>query len=221
MEDISLKTPDSIILKGYFIHNSTESNAPLIIFFGGNDEPSPPFFLKNYKGWNVAFINYRGYGLSEGSPSELNLRHDALSIYDALSKREDVDTDHIVMAGRSLGTGVAIYVAKERSVKGVILISPYDRIKGVQEDLFPFIPPILIRNDYNPIELVSSIKVPLLCFIGDQDHLISPKRSESLVKEWAGESEIRKIEGANHDNIYFSHYIDDYMVSFLRKIYLN
>jgi alpha/beta superfamily hydrolase len=219
IEDISIETPDNIKLKGYLIHNSTANKSPLMIYFGGNNEQVPPFFLKSYKGWNVAFINYRGYGLSEGTPTEKNLRYDALTIYDTLFKREDVDKGNIVMAGRSLGTGVAIYVAKERSVQGVILISPYDYIKGVQEDQFPFIPPALIKNSYNPIELVKSIKVPVLCFIGNQDRLIFPKRSLSLIKEWAGESKIRTIEEANHENIYFSHYIYDDTVLFLHKIH--
>jgi hypothetical protein len=219
IEDISLETPDKIKLKGYIIHNSTESKSPLMIYFGGNNEPVPPFFLRNFKGWNVAFINYRGYGLSDGIPTQQNLKNDALTIYDTLSRREDIDNQNIVMMGRSLGTGVAIYLAKERTVQGVVLISPYDSIKGVQGDQFPFIPSVLIKNDYNPVELVKSIKVPVLCFIGDQDHFIFPKRSRSLIKVWGGESNIRTIEGANHENIYLSHFIYDDTVLFLNKIH--
>jgi fermentation-respiration switch protein FrsA (DUF1100 family) len=221
IEDISIETPDHVKLRGYLIRNSTAIKSPLIIYFGGNDESSPPFFLKNFKDWNVAFINYRGYGLSEGTPTQQNLKNDALTIYDSLTKREDIDNANIVMMGRSLGTGISIYVANERSVQGVILISPYDRIKGVQEDQMPFLPPVLIKNDFNPIEFVKSVKVPVLCFIGDQDHFVFPNRSRSLIKEWAGQSEIRTIEGANHRNIYLSHYIYDDTVLFLSKIYSN
>jgi hypothetical protein len=218
MEDISLKTPDSIILKGNFIHNSTKSNAPLIIFFGGNDEPSPPFFLNNYKGWNIAFINYRGYGLSEGTPTQQNLTNDALFIYDTLSKRKDVDSENIVVMGRSLGSGVAVYLAKERPVKGVVLISAFDSLKGVLGDQLPLLPSVLIKYVFKPVELAKSIKTPVLCFFGDQDRFFVPKRSNALIKAWAGESEVRTIEGVNHQNIYLSHYLHDDTVMFLDKI---
>jgi predicted alpha/beta hydrolase family esterase len=175
--DITLETPDHVKLKGYFIHNSTASKSPLLIYYGGNNEPI------------------------------------------ALAKREDVDSGQIVMMGRSLGTGGAVYVAKERSVQGVVLISPYDSIKGVQEDQVPFLPAALIKNDFNSVELAKSIHAPVLCFIGDKDHFISPQRSKTLIKAWAGESNIRTIQGANHQDISFSHFIYDDTVEFLSKIH--
>jgi uncharacterized protein len=217
-EEISVETTDGLYVRGYFIRNSSSIKSPLIIYFSGNAEAIPPFFLNKLTGWNVAYINYRGYGLSDGTPTEENMKRDALSIYDTLSRKGDVDKNKIVAMGRSSGTGVAIYLAKERLVQGVVLISPYDSIKGVQGDQFPLLPSFLIKNDFKPIELAASINKPLLSFIGAQDRLILPDRSKQLIREWGGESETRIIEDANHDNIYFSPLIYEDTLAFLNDI---
>ncbi|MDB5052677.1 MAG: hypothetical protein JWM44_727 [Bacilli bacterium] len=218
IDNLSVKAADQVSLNGWIIHNSTVSKAPLIIFFGGNNEAQPPYWLSNLKGWTVVWMNYRGYGLSEGVPSEQNLKNDALTIYDTLAKRADINKGNIVMMGRSLGTGIAAYVASKRPVKGVVLISPYDSIKRVTEDQFPLIPGLFIKNEFNAAMFAKTIKVPLLTFYSNSDLLIYPQRSKALIQAWAGESKVQVVEGASHNNLINYPIVQDETNLFLHKI---
>ncbi len=85
-------------------------------------------YVKNLEGWKVALVNYRGFGISGGSPGRQKVLDDALVIYDALSEREDIDPGRIVSMGYSLGTGVAVYLSAQRPTAGTILVAPYDKL---------------------------------------------------------------------------------------------
>src|SRR5262245_62679558 len=90
--------------------------------------------------WSLALVNYRGYGESDGNPSETTLFGDALAVFDALASRPEIDRARIVLVGRSLGSGVATYVASERPVAAVVLISPYDSMTAIARRHYPWLP---------------------------------------------------------------------------------
>jgi pimeloyl-ACP methyl ester carboxylesterase len=101
-----------------------------VIYFGGNSEMITHrrgFFEDVFRDYSVYLINYRGYGDSEGSPSEAGLFSDALAIYDQLSPRHQ----SISAYGRSLGSGVAVYLAARRPLEKLILLTPYDSVAAV------------------------------------------------------------------------------------------
>lgn len=218
LEDITIETKEKIKLKGWMIQNSKEEKSPLIIYFGGNNENVPPSFFNNLSGWNIAFINYRGYGLSGGTPTETNLKIDALIIYDTLSQRSDVDNRDIVVVGRSLGTGLATYIANERTVSGVVLISPYDSMVHVVKDLFPLFPTKFVNNHFNSIDLAGLITSPVLGIIGENDHTIRPQRSNLLLNKWTGEKQTRIVQGAHHNNILNNSILNEEINEFLKYI---
>jgi uncharacterized protein len=218
LTDITIKTNDQTTLRGWMIHNSVEEKSPLIIYFGGNNENVPPSFFNRLSGWNIAFVNYRGYGLSGGNPSETNLKADALIIYDTLSQRKDVDNRDIVIIGRSLGTGVATYIANVRAVSGVVLISPYDSMVSVVEDLFPLFPFRFVNNHFDSIDLAASITSPVLSFIGENDYTIRPQRSNLLLSKWGGEKQSRLVQGANHNSILSNSILNEEINKFLNYI---
>src|SRR5262249_47682761 len=92
------------------------SPAPLLVYFGGNAEEVSWLAATGVErsGWSMPLMNYRGYGHSEGRPSEAQLFADALHLYDWAAGRHGVDTRRTVGMGRSLGSGVAIYLATQR-----------------------------------------------------------------------------------------------------------
>ncbi len=122
-------------LHGWLKKNTSNSPAPLIIYYGGNSENSSHhcyYFEKNnayqyFEGYNFMYIDYPGYGLSEGNPSDKTMFEAALAIYDYASHLDSVDNDKIIILGYSIGTGVATYVAAHRDVQGLILLAPYDK----------------------------------------------------------------------------------------------
>jgi pimeloyl-ACP methyl ester carboxylesterase len=204
VQEISLTTPDGIKLHGWFYKPAALKKAPLVIYCGGNaEEVSSWLYQRNYFGdWAWAFINYRGYGLSEGQPGQKNFFSDALFIYDTFKKNPDILPDKIAVMGRSLGTGVAVYLAANRPVQGVILVSPYDSIVRLAQSKFPVAPiSLLIKHPFESISYAPSIKAPLMTFIADEDTIVPPEHSMRLLEVWGGPKQYVKLRGRDHNTI--------------------
>ncbi len=221
VEAISVTTPDHVTLRGWYITDPEKQQSPLIIYFGGNAEEVS--HMKNdahkFDGFSLALMNYRGYGSSEGSPSEEHLYNDALTIYDYFAKREDVDQHSIVLMGRSLGSGVATYLAKHRQVAGLILVTPYDSIKRVAQNSFPFLPvPLILRHPFDAASLAPSIDAPMLSLTAEKDRIIPPGHAKALSDKWSGENSLVVIDGKGHNDICGSETYWKEIRAFLEKI---
>jgi pimeloyl-ACP methyl ester carboxylesterase len=202
--EIEITTDNGIQLHGWLLKKSHSEKMPLVIYFGGNSEEvsGMAYHFERFVDCSLLLINYRGYGLSEGKPSERNLFNDAETIFDKISQRQHIDPNCIVAMGRSLGAGVAVHLAAHRPLKGVILVSPYDSIIRVAQRHFSFAPvKLLLKNPFNVIKLAPSITTPMLALVAQQDTLIPPVHSYRLANQWGGANEIQRIENADHDNI--------------------
>ena len=203
-ESIAIRTPDNVIIRGWFVKNSKLPAAPLIIYFGGNAEELSYLVhqAEKFAGWSLALVNYRGYGLSEGTPGEKKLCNDAIAVYDYFVGRTDVDSGKIVVMGRSLGTGVAVSLASVRKVRGLILVSPYDSLLSVAKELYPFLPvTLLLKHRFDSIAKAPLITAPLLAIVASDDTIIHRRHSERLVEKWAGPHSLVTIEGVDHNGI--------------------
>ena len=203
-EEIGLKTPDNVSIRGWFVKNGSAKRTPLVIYFGGNADELSNMIDQSQKfgNWSLALINYRGYGLSEGKPGEKEFYSDSLTIYDYFSSRSDVDSGNIVVFGRSIGTGVAVYLAKNRALNGVILVSPYDTIISLAKREFPYVPvELILKYRFDSISVATSIKVPLLVLMADEDNTVPQEYSQRLVAKWGGPHEVVLIKGKGHDNL--------------------
>jgi hypothetical protein len=205
VEELFLTAPDGVRLHGWLVHGaSRQGRAPLVTYFGGNGEEVSWMAGKAaaMEGWSLLLVNYRGYGLSEGRPGEKSLLRDAVFLYDTVTRRADIDAGRVVAMGRSIGSGLAIHLARERAVLGVILVSPYDSIAAVVRDALPFLPvALLLRHPFPATSWAAGVEVPLLALIGADDRVIRPERSHRLVAAWEGPREVRVIEGAGHNSI--------------------
>lgn len=203
-EELTVETPDGVKLHGWFLDNSPIYKSPLLIYFGGNNEEASNLLdsIGSIDGWSVLLVNYRGYGLSNGDPTEENLFKDSLFLYDTFSKRDDIDPNNIVAMGRSLGSGVAVYLASQRPIKAVMLTTPYDSIRDVAQDRFPFVPiKRLLKHPFDSLAIASSIKTPMIAFLATRDRTIKPERSIRLIDGWAGTTDVIHIQDAGHGNI--------------------
>ncbi|MFL5752605.1 MAG: alpha/beta hydrolase [Bacteroidia bacterium] len=203
-EAISFTMSDGKKVKGWIVRADTLSTAPLLIYYGGNAEEISHWVSKSnrFRGWTLALVNYRGYGLSEGEPSEKVLFSDALEVFDLLKKRGDVFREKIVVIGRSLGTGVATYVSSQRPVNATILITPYESMADLAQEKYPFIPvsPFL-KHPFNSIGMAPLIHTPLLTLIASEDEMIPPPHAEKLAKKWGGRTKVITIQGEDHGTI--------------------
>ena len=101
-----------------------------IIYYGGNAEEVSQNLhdLKKFGDYSMLFVNYRGYGKSEGWPGQDVLFSDALFIFDHITNNYNIEPSNIFLMGRSLGSAVAVHVGSKRSVKGMILVTPFDQM---------------------------------------------------------------------------------------------
>lgn len=191
-------------LHGWFFKGKSEDAKKLLIYFGGNaEEVSGSFgeFQVNLD-CSLLFVNYRGYGKSEGSPSQDELFADALFLYDRMVNEYGFNREDIVLLGRSLGSGVATFLASKRTVAGLILVTPFDSVLSIASSKY-FIFPIklLLRHPFLSSEFAKQIDDPLLEIVATKDEIIPNAHSKMLFDAWQGDKKYVEIKGANHQNI--------------------
>lgn len=227
-EDIEIVTDDGTVLRGWLLpptvttsptgagdasvpsaaatDDESSSTSPLVIVFSGSGgEASGYFGMSEWlpeMAW--AFINYRGYGASDGTPSDTALFADATAIFDYVTSRPDIDETNVFALGGSMGTGVATYLAAHRPLAGVVLFSPYDSIgAGVAQDLLRWLPTKpLIRNRFDAAAYAPSVTSPVLAIVGEDDRAILPARSYELLRHWGGSQQLIVVPGGDHYSIY-------------------
>jgi len=205
-------------LRGWYVSGAVSKRRPLLVYYGGNaEEVSGNLWdMARLQAGAYLFMNYRGYGDSEGKPSQKNLCRDALYILDTLAARENIPMNHIVLMGRSLGSGVAVYVAAHRPVRGIILVTPFDSLLNVARHHYPVLPvKYLLKHPFDSAALAPGVKMPALVIIGDQDNIIPNQRSTELAQQWGGPLETMVIEGAGHNDIQLDHRYWEAINSFL------
>jgi uncharacterized protein len=194
---------DGTRLRGWIVQG-TATPAPAVIYFGGNAE-EVSWTLSDVRWpreWSIVGLNYRGYGASEGKPGQSALEADALAIYDAVARREDIDRRRIVVFGRSLGTAVAAHLAARRPVAGVVLASPFDSLTAVGRKHYPWLPvSLLLRHRFEALADAKASTMPLLAIVGEADWIIPPERSRALYDAWAGPKTWLAVPGADHNDL--------------------
>lgn len=201
--EVRFGTADGITLHASLIRPGG-APAPVIMYFGGNAEDVSYLaqFADRYGRFALLLPHYRGYGLSGGAPRESHLFADALLVYDAIVKRPDIQGNRVHLHGRSLGSGVAVFVATKRPVASIVLTTPYDSLTEVAADIYPFLPiSLLLRHKFDSLSRAAEVKVPALFLVAEQDRVIPPKHSERLYEAWAGPKTWKVCAGYDHNNV--------------------
>lgn len=203
VEPLEVTTSDGLELQGWLVKNSNEEKSPLVIYFGGSGSEASQMipYAQKLTGWSVALVNYRGFGLNAGTPGQADVLADASRIYDSLSARVDIDASRVVSMGYSLGTGVAVHLAAQRPVAGVVLAAPYDSLAIIGVKQTPLYKPLsgIMKRYFDSASIASQITAPLFCLVGEKDQAIPPELSMKLVDLWGGETRVQVYKGENHD----------------------
>jgi len=193
-------------LQGWFVDGEVSALRPLLVYYGGNAEEVSGNLgaMDRFSNRIGAFLymNYRGYGDSEGKPSQQSLFQDAAFVLEQLMLREGIEPAQVVLMGRSLGTAVAVYVASRYAVQRVILVSPFDTLLHVAQHHYPYLPVrLLLKYQFDSSALAPTIAAPALILIAAQDRIIPEKFSLNLSRQWGGPVDVVTIEGAGHNDI--------------------
>jgi pimeloyl-ACP methyl ester carboxylesterase len=206
VQEVSVASSDGTKLHGWFQRTRKAARAPLIIYFGGNEEDVSylPARDDRVEGWSLLMVDYRGYGLSEGKPGEEAFFRDALATYDAFARRDDVDAKRVAVMGVSLGSGVATYLAAHRPVHAVVLVTPYDSIASVAADkhLFRLVPVgLILKHRFDSIALAPNVRQPALFMVASEDEMIPVAHAQRLFDAWAGPKQWNLVKGEGHNTI--------------------
>jgi hypothetical protein len=150
-------------------------------------------------GYDVLMIDYRGYGKSTGKISENGLLRDAVIIYDTI--RQEYEEINIVVYGRSIGTGIASYVASVRDPGLLILESPYYSLPDAAKSYFPWLPSVLIRFKFRNDLYIPKVNCPVYIFHGSRDEVLDVKGSYKLKPLLKPEDRLIIIEGGHHNDL--------------------
>lgn len=153
-----------------------------ILYFGGNAEDvalNLPQFRRLFPDHAVYLMNYSGYGGSSGSPSEENLFADTLALYDKVAQHQA----DVTVIGRSLGTGVAVYLAAERPLQQLVLVTPFDSMVNLAVGIYPFLPVrFLLRDRYDSLSRITTLNsVQTLVLVAEDDEVIPRQRTDALI----------------------------------------
>lgn len=174
----------------------------VLLYFGGNAEPVAYNSLPMLRLATVTayLIDYRGYGDSDGSPSERALRDDALAHFDWI--RIQHPQSRIVLVGRSLGSAMALHVAARRDIDGIVLISPFTSLRDVAAFHLPWLPvKPLLRHPFDAVPDAHRIGVEALVIAGENDSVIPRRFTDALVRELPSRAEVHIIPGTGHNDL--------------------
>ena len=154
------------------------------------------------EGFGVIGLDYRGYGRSEGSPSEQGFYMDARAAIDYASKELSVKPEQMIAYGESIGTGVAVQMATEYPFQGLVLQSPFTSVLQLGKDSYPWLPVEILQLDrFDSLSKIGNIHSPLLVIHGAIDLIVPIKYGKQLFVAAPEPKEFSTHEYSNHLNL--------------------
>ena len=232
-KEIMIKN-DEVNLSGWFWNiQNKKDKAPVVIFFTGNAQNSSSTIYSYYlsgimkdvfSNYNLMIIDYPGYGISKGKPSEESMFIASNYIFEYASKMDEVDKNKIVIMGYSIGTGIASYCASEKDASGLILVAPYDKALSLYNDVIDsFHGPVeyLAKYSFNSAKYAESVQEPTLIITSKDDEVINYSHSLDLAGHFSGIQDVVVLEGVNHNGYYSKSEVLEKIKEFLNKTYSN
>jgi alpha-beta hydrolase superfamily lysophospholipase len=202
------------------LHFTQENPRGLVFFLHGNAgnlqtwTTGVDFYRRvNY---DLFIVDYRGYGKSTGHiESEAQLHADVRAAWDAIAP--GYRGKPIVIYGRSLGTGLAVALAREVTPQLVVLVSPYTSLADAAARAYPIAPSFLLKYPLHTDRMIGDVRSPVLLVHGTRDRLIPLADSEKLRALARSPVELLVVDGAGHNDIQqFPGYVEPLAARLLR-----
>jgi len=204
--DVTFETEDGVNLHGWWVPG--RSNEVTFLWFHGNagnlgDRVGLLELLHDELDIGIFAIDYRGYGRSEGKPSETGLYADAQAALDAAQNYSGAGSEEIVIFGQSLGAAVAVELASRHSLRGVVLEAAFTSIRDMARHHYSFLPVgPLLRTSFDSESRIAKIATPLLMIHGQDDDIVPLDMGRKLFAAAKEPKEFSEVEGAGHNDVY-------------------
>lgn len=192
---------DGTVLRGWFFNRG--EGTPLVVFYGGNAmnvgnfvniaaaDPTRSYLL----------MNYRGYGGSEGKPSETDLVLDARQCIAHARSLQGGPATPLALVGYSLGSGVAMQVAAMENPASLVLICPFDSMTEVACNQVAFLPRILPMDNWNSAIIAPTVTCPVTIMRAQTDDIVPTESTDRLIRSFNTPPAV-KIYPADHNSIF-------------------
>jgi pimeloyl-ACP methyl ester carboxylesterase len=203
-EEVRLDS-EGVSIHGFYLPTArSPQTARAILFLHGNagnaSHRLPNAVELTRLGADVLLIDYRGYGMSDGTPSEAGAYADARAGLAHLIEERGFPEQRIVLFGRSVGGAIAVDLARDRGLAGVILESTFTSIADVARGMIGAPLAYLLRGRFDSASKIDQIRVPLLFFHGDQDRIINDALGRRLFELAPEPKQFETISGAGHND---------------------
>ena len=203
IDTVSIQTRDGVRISGFALPNKNATRG--ILFLHGNAGNASHRLSEAAQLWasgaNVLLLDYRGYGLSDGRPSEAGIYLDGQAGLDYMTSEMKVPLERIIIFGRSLGSAVTIHIAQEQDLAGLILVSPLSSGRDVAKHHgLGWLGPIIGRP-FDSLSKVDKIRAPVLIIHGKRDRILPPSMGRSIHDRIQGKKRFLLIEHVGHNDI--------------------
>lgn len=206
-QEITFHAADSTRLTAWIIPAATAGpEAPWVLIAHGNygniGFGGRPQFYAWFRdlGVNLFAYDYRGFGASDGLPSESGVYADADAAYRYLTDSLHVPPSRIILFGHSLGTGVTIELARHVPAAGMVLEDAYTSVANRGQEVFPLLPIKLIaKSKFASIEKVGELKLPKLFLHARHDNVIPFQHGQTVFAAAAEPKQFVELNSGHAD----------------------
>jgi uncharacterized protein len=222
-EDLTLTTADGVKIGAWYI--PADKAAGTVLFCHGNAENISggieTVSLLHKLAVNVLVFDYRGYGRSEGQPTEQGTYRDAEAAWDYLVGKLGQPPGRIVIHGRSLGGAVAAHLARDRTPAGLIVESSFTSVPDMGVRFYPMFPVrLLSKFQYATAEYLPGAKCPVLVIHSPQDDIVPFEMGQRLFAAAHPPKQFVEITGSHNEGSMQSERIyEPALRDFLRQVF--
>lgn len=201
-EPVDLLTSDNIHLDGWFI--PAPENRGVILFCHGNagniSHRLDSLLLFHRMGFSTLIFDYRGYGRSQGRPSEAGTYLDVEAAWKYLTRERSIAPSRIILLGRSLGAAVAVHQAVVHPPRALIVESCFTSIPDIAAELYPFLPVRwLSRLEYNVQKKLQRVSCPVLVVHSRDDEIIPFRHGRALYAAANEPKQFLELRGGHNE----------------------
>jgi len=206
IEDHFFAAEDGTKLHGWMCRRiDALDDQPVLLFFHGNagnlsHRADLLIELATRTPARVFVVGYRGYGRSEGRPSETGLYRDARAAWKHLTEDSGVRADRIIIFGKSLGGGVAVELALQAPAAGLIIESSFTSIPDMAGAHYPFVPKFMVRTQMNSLVKIEFVSMPKLFIHSKQDRVVPYRLGRKLYEAAPEPKRFYEVVGAGHND---------------------
>lgn len=198
--EVRLRTADGLTLRA--LEPPAGAGRPTVVHFHGNGGSLAGAVIETRglakAAYGLLLVNYRGYGINPGTPSEQGFYADGRAAFAYLAER-GIGPGDIVVMGNSIGSGPSTQMALEFSPRALILVSPFTSLTDVATETMWFLPMRrLLRDRFDNQAKIARLPMPVLIQHGTADMLIPSAHAEALAKA-ARDPTLQLFEGVGHD----------------------